>query len=180
MRYEIRIAGEGGQGVVLAAVILAEALGVYGDWYVAQTQSYGAEVRGGYSKAEVVISDSRIDYPKAIRPDIFVALNQVSCNAYYRDLRAESGIFIVDSSVVKSVPTTKAIKVPFSEMARGEFKPFVTNMIMLGAVTFKCEYIEYEHMKAAIMARVPKGSEDINMRAFIKGFEQLNYKGGGG
>jgi len=173
MRYEIRIAGEGGQGVILAAVILAEAAGVYGDWEVAQTQSYGAEVRGGYSKAEVVISDSKIDYHKAIRPDIFVALNQASCNTYYRDLKAVDGIFVVDSSIVERVPTNKAIKVPFTEIARKEFKPFMANMIVLGVIVRMCDHIEYDHAESAIIGRVPKGTEYMNIEAFNHGYEEI-------
>ena len=77
-RYEIRLAGSGGQGLILAGVILAEAAGIYDGKFVCQTQSYGPEARGGASKAEVVISDEEIDYPKAIRPDVLLAMNQKS------------------------------------------------------------------------------------------------------
>jgi len=77
-RYEIRLSGSGGQGIITAAVILAEAACVYEGKFVSQTQSYGPEARGGKSKAEVVISDTPIDYPKVIKKDFFVALNQAS------------------------------------------------------------------------------------------------------
>jgi 2-oxoglutarate ferredoxin oxidoreductase subunit gamma len=173
MRYEIRIAGEGGQGVILAAVVIAKAAGLYDDWYVAQTQSYGAAVRGGYSKAEVVISDSKITYQKAIRPDILVALNQVSSNMYYRDLKAPDGIFIVDSSMVDRVPTNKAIKIPFTKIARRKFKPIMTNMVVVGAITATCKYLDEESVEKAIKNSVPYRSEE-NIKAFRHGVEVIN------
>ncbi len=81
-RYEIRLAGSGGQGLILAGVILAEAAGLYDGKFVCQTQSYGPAARGGASMAEVVISDSEIDYPKAVHPDVLLAMNQKSLDTY--------------------------------------------------------------------------------------------------
>lgn len=86
-RYEIRLSGSGGQGLIIAGIILAEAAGIYDGKFVCQTQSYGPEARGGASKAEVVISDEEIDYPKAIKPDLLLAMNQKSCDVYFFDLK---------------------------------------------------------------------------------------------
>jgi 2-oxoglutarate ferredoxin oxidoreductase subunit gamma len=172
MRYEIRLSGEGGQGIILAALVLAEAVGVHGINYVAQSQSYGPEARGGFSKAEVVISDDEIDYPKAVKPDLLLAMNQVSCNAYYRDLKPD-GILIVDSSKVEKIPTTKAIAVPFTEMARELKKPFVANMIALGVISSISEAIDLDDVKKAISSRVPPGTEELNLKAFELGVEKI-------
>src|SRR5512142_1072470 len=95
-RYEIRLSGTGGQGLIIAGIILAEAAGIYDGKYVCQTQSYGPEARGGASKAEVVISDEEIDYPMAIKPDVLLAMSQKACDSYLFDLKP-GGTLIVDS-----------------------------------------------------------------------------------
>jgi len=82
-RYEIRLSGSGGQGLILMGIILAEAIGIYDGKFVAQTQSYGPEARGGSSKSEVIVSDEEIDYPKAMQPDLLLAMNQKSCDDFY-------------------------------------------------------------------------------------------------
>jgi len=89
-RYDIRLSGSGGQGIILMGIILAEAVGIYDGKCVAQTQSYGPEARGGSSKAEVIVSDEEIDYPKAMKLDLLVAMNQKSCDEFYMDLKPEA------------------------------------------------------------------------------------------
>ena len=88
-RHEIRLAGSGGQGIIMAAIVLAEAAGVHEGKQVSQTQSYGPEARGGTCKAEVVISDAPIDYPKVSRPDFLLAMNQASVNTYFGRSQAD-------------------------------------------------------------------------------------------
>ena len=168
-RYEIRLSGSGGQGIILSGIILAEALGLYGEKFVAQTQSYGPEARGGASRAEVIVSDEEIDYPKAIKLDVLLAMNQKSCDEYYRDLK-EDGLLIVDSSFVTQVPTSKAIQIPFTKIAREKFrKEIVANIISLGAITEFMDIISPKAMEAAVLARVPKGTEKLNMDALKAG-----------
>lgn len=170
MRYEIRLSGEGGQGIILAALVLAEAVGVHGVNYVAQSQNYGPEARGGSCKAEIVISNEKIDYPKAIKPDLLLAMNQTSCNTYYRELKS-NGILIVDSSKVERIPTTKAIAVPFTKMAQELKKPFVANMIALGVVGSVSDVVNLKDIEQAILNRVPPGTEELNLKAFKLGIE---------
>jgi 2-oxoglutarate ferredoxin oxidoreductase subunit gamma len=168
-RYEIRLSGSGGQGIILSGIILAEALGLYGEKFVAQTQSYGPEARGGASRAEVIVSDEEIDYPKAIKLDVLLAMNQKSCDEYYRDLK-EDGLLIVDSSFVTQVPTSKAIQIPFTKIAREKFrKEIVANIISLGAITEFMDIISPKAMEAAVLARVPKGTEKLNRDALKAG-----------
>ncbi len=168
-RYEVCLSGSGGQGIILSGIILAEALGLYGGKFVAQTQSYGPEARGGVSRTEVIVSDEEIDYPKAIKLDLLLAMNQKSCDEYYRDLK-EDGMLIVDSTFVTQVPTSKAIQIPFTKIAREKFhREIVANIISLGTITEFMDIISPKDMEAAVLARVPKGTEKLNRDAFKAG-----------
>lgn len=168
-RQEIRLSGSGGQGIILMGIILAEAVGIYDGKYVAQTQSYGPEARGGSSKAEVVASDEEIDYPKAVKPDLLLAMNQKSCNEYFRDLKPD-GILIVDSTFVNQLPTPQAFQIPFTRMARDKFKrEVVANIIALGALSQLSGVVSAKAVEAAVLARVPKGTEQLNRDALKAG-----------
>lgn len=170
-RYEIRLSGSGGQGMILAGIILAEAAGIYDGKYVCQSQSYGPEARGGASKAEVVISDEEIDYPKAIKPDVLLAMNQKSCDAYFFDLKP-GGMLIVDSTFVKHVPTTKAIEFPFTTIARREIqKEMVANVIALGALVTITGVISLKSLETALLNRIPLGTEELNKKALEMGIQ---------
>jgi 2-oxoglutarate ferredoxin oxidoreductase subunit gamma len=164
-RYEICLSGSGGQGLILAGIILAEAAGIYEGKYVAQTQSYGPEARGGASKAEVVISDEEIDYPMATRLDLLLAMNQKSSDSFYFDLKPE-GTLVVDSTFVTQIPTTKAIRIPFTQLARKELgREMVANIIALGALATLSKVVSFKSLEAAVLARVPHGTEELNTRA---------------
>jgi 2-oxoglutarate ferredoxin oxidoreductase subunit gamma len=170
-RYEIRFSGSGGQGIITAAVILADAVGSFDGRYVCQTQSYGPEARGGKSKAEVVISDSPIDYPKALRVDLLLAMTQAACDAYFFDLQTD-GLLIVDSSLVEQVPTSRAVSLPFTQIARQQIgRELVANMVALGAVGCLCGQVSMESLHAALLARVPKGTEEMNRKALQAGID---------
>jgi 2-oxoglutarate ferredoxin oxidoreductase subunit gamma len=168
-RYEIRLSGSGGQGIILMGIILAEAIGIFDGKYVAQTQSYGPEARGGSSKSEVIVSEQEIDYPKAIKPDLFLAMNQKSCDDFYPDLKPE-GILIVDSTFVTQLPIARAFQIPFTRIAREKFKrEVVANIIALGALTQLSPIVSLKAMEAAVLARVPKGTEKLNRDALKAG-----------
>src|SRR5690554_1689089 len=102
MSQEIRLSGSGGQGIILAAIILAEACILNGK-NVIQTQAYGPEARGGASKAEVIVSEDQIDYPKVINPDIVLAMTQEAADKHAAALK-QNGILLVDSTFVKTIP----------------------------------------------------------------------------
>ena len=168
-RYEIRLSGSGGQGLILMGIVLAEAVGIYDGRYVAQTQSYGPEARGGSSKSEVVVSDEEIDYPKAMKLDLLLAMNQRSCDDFYQDLKPE-GLLIVDSTFVTQIPTSKVFQIPFTRMAREKFKrEVVANIIALGALTQLTPIVSPKAMESAVLARVPKGTEKLNQDALKAG-----------
>ena len=170
-RYEIRLSGSGGQGIIMAAIVLAEAAGVYDEKYVCQSQSYGPEARGGTSKAEVIISNQTIDYPKAIKPDLLLTMNKEACNTYFPDLKAE-GLLVVDSTLVHQIPTNRVAAIPFTRIARKEIgKEMVANMVALGAVGVLSQIILLKNLEQALMARVPKGTEELNRKALHAGID---------
>jgi len=172
-RFEFRLSGEGGQGLVLAGKILAEAAAIYDDKNATQSQSYGPEARGGASRSEVIISDEEIDYPKAVNIDLLLALTQEACGRYHHDLK-DTGILLVDTDAVKEIPTGKfkVYQVPIIETARTEVgKAMVANIVSLGIIAFLMQVVSEEAMESAILSRVPKGTEKLNLKAFKIGLE---------
>lgn len=170
-RYEIRLSGTGGQGLIFAGVILAEAAGIYDGKYVCQTQSYGPEARGGASKAEVVISDREIDYPKAIKPDLLLAMSQKSCDAYFFDLKP-AGMLIIDSTLVTQLPTSRAVAIPFTQLAREKLgKEIAANIIALGALATLSGAVSLNGLEAAVMSRIERGTGDFYRKALELGIE---------
>jgi 2-oxoglutarate ferredoxin oxidoreductase subunit gamma len=170
-RYEVRFSGSGGQGIILATVVLAEAAGVYGKKYVAQTQSYGPEARGGASQSDIVISPQAIDYPKAMKLDLLVAMDQTSCDAYFPDLK-QNGLLLVDSTLVHQIPTDRAGAIAMTQIARKEVgRELVANMVALGAVGQITKIVSPHSLEAALKAKVPKGTEEMNLRALRAGIQ---------
>jgi len=168
-RYEIRLSGSGGQGLILMGIILAEAIGIYDGKYVAQTQSYGPEARGGSSKSEVIVSDEEIDYPKAMKLDLLLAMNQKSCDEFYADLKPD-GLLVVDSTFVAQVPTPKAFQIPFTGIAREKFKrEVVANIVALGGLSQLTPIVSARAVESAVLARVPRGTEKLNRDALRAG-----------
>jgi 2-oxoglutarate ferredoxin oxidoreductase subunit gamma len=172
-RYEVRLSGEGGQGLVLAGKVLAEAAAIYDDKNATQSQSYGPEARGGASRSEVIISDEDIDYPKAVNIDLLLALTQESVNKYHGDLK-DDGILLVDSESCTEIPegNFKVYQVPVIQIARDKVgKVLVANIVALGVITELAKVVSQESVEAAILARVPKGTEELNLSAFKAGVE---------
>ncbi|MBW1769936.1 MAG: 2-oxoacid:acceptor oxidoreductase family protein [Deltaproteobacteria bacterium] len=170
-RYEIRFAGSGGQGIIMAALIFAEAAGVYDGKYVCQTQSYGPEARGGNSKAEVVVSKEVIDYPKATKLDLLLAMNQAACDTYFPDLKP-NGLLVVDSTLVDQVPTSRVVPIPFTQIAiREAGRELVANMVALGAAGYLTQVVSLKSLESALVARVPKGTAEMNLKVFNAGIK---------
>jgi 2-oxoglutarate ferredoxin oxidoreductase subunit gamma len=172
-RYEIRLSGEGGQGLVLAGKILAEAAAIYDERNATQSQSYGPEARGGASKSEVIISDGEIDYPKAEKLDLQLVLTQEALDKYWQDLRP-GGWLIVDSDAVARLPEGdfRVVRVPFVRLAREKLgRPVVANIIALGVIVRLAQVVSEEGTEHAILARVPRGTEELNRKAYHLGLE---------
>jgi 2-oxoglutarate ferredoxin oxidoreductase subunit gamma len=170
-RYEIRLSGSGGQGLLLAGVILAEAIGTVDGKNVVQTQSYGPEARGGASRADVVVSNDSIYYPKTMKLDLLLALTQEACDKYFRDMK-ETGTLIIDSHLVTQPPTPVHFGFPFVQLARHEIGvAMVANVISLGAICEITGIVSKNALIEVVKRRAPRGTEEKNMKALELGFK---------
>jgi 2-oxoglutarate ferredoxin oxidoreductase subunit gamma len=151
-RYEIRMAGSGGQGIILAGIILAEAAILDGK-HVAQSQSYGPETRGGSSISEVILSDKEIDYPRVLKLDLLVALTQEACDRNVPDVKTE-GLVVVDSDLVHGVLWGKVASIPFWEIAREVGEERAINMAALGAIGSLCPMVSRRSL-LKVLAKTP-------------------------
>ena len=171
-RFEVRLAGEGGQGMILAGVILAEAAAVYDGLNVVQTQSYGPEARGGASRSEVVISHGDIDYPKVMSSDLLLCMSQESCDKFYSQLK-EDGCIVVDSTFVRRVPSHRAISVPISDLAEEATGRRITaSIVALGVICGLSGVVSRSALEQAVAGRVPRGTEELNLKALAAGFDE--------
>ncbi len=173
-RYEIRFSGSGGQGMILAGIIMAEAASIYNGKNAVQSQSYGPESRGGASKAEVIISNESIDYPKATAIDCMLAMTQEACTKYHHDVK-QGGVLLVDSDEVKNIPEGKfrLLSYPIIETARKELgKTIVANIISLGMISEITGVVTHEAIEKAVLSRVPQAFLELNKKALQIGFER--------
>ena len=163
-RFEIRLAGSGGQGIVLAGIILAEAA-ILDERRVTQTQSYGPEARGGNSVSEVIVSKREIDYPRATALDLLVALTQEACDRNLPDMK-EEGLVIVDSDLVPRVLWGRSATLPFRQMAQRAGEERAINMAALGAVGAFCPLISRSSLAKVIKKRLPIDKAEVNLKVF--------------
>jgi 2-oxoglutarate ferredoxin oxidoreductase subunit gamma len=173
-RTEIRIAGLGGQGVVLAGQILGRAA-VYDGKKVVQTQSYGAEARGSAAKSEVVISDEKIGFPDVRKCDVLVAMNQTAFDKNKKDVK-ENGILLAEEDVKTEENNIKArvFHVPFTKTTESEFKSkMYANVVMLGVLAKITSLVSYEAMEKAIVDSVPNEAKQKNISAFRLGLQLI-------
>ena len=178
-RYEIRLAGLGGQGLLLAGLLLAEAAAIYEGKYAVQSQSYAPFARGGASSSEVIISDVEIDYPRVQKPNLVVVLSQDAYDAYFRDLQKD-GILIVDSTMVEHVDTSKAYfyetyMIPLTEVAKqATGREMTASMVAIGVIAGLTGVVSGESLMSAVAKRAPKGTVDMNKRAVQAGIDVAN------
>lgn len=173
-RYEIRFSGAGGQGLILAGIIMGEAASIYDGKQAVQSQSYGPEARGGASKSEVIISDEPIDFPKATAVDALLALTQEACDKYSKDLK-EGGILLVDSDLVKKPPKGKftLVRFPIINTAKNEVgRTIVANIVALGAMVALTGIVSRDSAEKAVLSRVPAAFTDLNRKAFRAGYDK--------
>ena len=163
-RYEIRIAGSGGQGIIMAGIILAEAAILDGK-YVTQSQNYGPETRGGTSVSEVILSDMEVDYPKAMELDLLVALTQEACDRNLPDMKGE-GLVVVDSDLVQRVLWGRLATLPFQQIAQKAGEERAINMAALGAIAAFSTEISSASLKRVMAKRLPSAKVAVNRRAF--------------
>ena len=172
MRKQMRLSGSGGQGVITAAIILAEAAVSEGK-YAVQSQSYGPEARGGASKSEVIIDDGTIFHPHVKSPDVVLAMTQKAADKYFADLD-EDGILVLDSDLVPDVPEFKnVVQIPITRLAVEEVgKSLFANIVALGVLVRLSGIVDFETIKTAVAHRVPPHTVDQNMQALQIGYDE--------
>jgi 2-oxoglutarate ferredoxin oxidoreductase subunit gamma len=170
-RIEIRLAGMGGQGMILAGVILADAA-IRDGKNAVQTQSYGPEARGGASRSEVILSTEEIDYPEVIQADILLCMSQQACDRYARTLK-RNGLLIVDAGHVQRTPTTRAVQADLTAWAaEATGREITASVLALGFLVGLTEILSCEALEAAVLARTPPGTGELNLKALARGFEE--------
>lgn len=167
-RYEMRLTGSGGQGVIMASVILAEAAIIQGKNAI-QSQAYGPEARGGTSRAETIIGESELWYSKVIRPNFLLALTQASLDKYI-DRVADDAIILIDSSLTAPDGNHKIVSLPILKTARDEIgKPMTANIVAVGAINGLTKLFPEDVLQEAVKRHIPHGTEELNMRALASG-----------
>ena len=172
MRREFRIAGFGGQGVVLSGQIIGKAAAIYDKGFAAMSQNYGPEARGGSCTAEVVISRETIDYPYVVCPQVLIILAQEAYNKYGHDIPSET-LLIIDPSLVTPDPSQNSVplSVPATIMAREMGRSVVANIIVLGFLAAVSDLISPEALRESVLVSVPEGTGEFNLKAFDLGYQ---------
>ncbi len=174
-RYELRFSGAGGQGLITAGIIMAEAAAIIEGHHAVQSQSYGPEARGGASKSEVIISDEPIDYPKATSVDACLALTQEAADKYAVGIKP-GGMLLIDSDFVKREPQGdfKTIKFPIIRTAKDDVgREIVANVVALGAMVALTGIVSREAGEQAVVARVPEAFIELNKKAYNTGYDKV-------
>lgn len=172
-RLRLVFSGSGGQGVITAAIILAEAAVLHENLVATQAQAYGPEARGGATRSDVIISDAPIRYPKVTQPNVLVCLTQEAYNKFNPIIRP-GGLLLTDTRFVKMHAKVDArqIPLPMYKTVMDEIgKPIVFNVCMLGAVVGMTEVVSPESIMKVLITRVPKGFVDLNKKALEMGLE---------
>ena len=175
---EIRIAGFGGQGVILSAVVLGKAASIYENGFATMTQNFGPEARGGACSAQLVVSDSPVLYPYVTQPDIMVVMSQEAYNRFAHELKPE-GVLIVERDLVRVSNMNrdkKVYSVPATRFAEELGKRMVLNSVMVGFFTAVTKLLSPDAVRKAVADSVPASFRDLNLKAFEKGFEYGNTK----
>lgn len=163
--------GSGGQGVITAAIILAEAAVLYENLIAVQSQMYGPEARGGATRSDIIISDSKINYPKVIQPNVLVCLTQQAYNKFYPIIRP-GGLLVTDTRYVKTQRKADAIQkeLPMFQTVMEKIgKPIVFNICMLGVVISMTQLVKSESIMKVLETRIPSGFLEMNREALTIG-----------
>lgn len=172
-RTEIKLSGFGGQGIVLAGFILGKAISIFDKKNAILTQSYGPEARGGACSADVVTADGEIDYPEVTIPAVSVIMSQEAYTKYGHNV-LDNGILLIDDDLVKLEEPREDLKIysiPSTRLAEELGRKIVANIVMLGFFTAITKIVTIEGIKKSLLDSVPKGTEELNMTALMKGYD---------
>ena len=178
-RTEIRLSGFGGQGIILAGYILGKAAALYDHKHATMTQNYGPESRGGACSAQVIVADVPVSYPHLTTPQVVVAMSQEAYTKYAGEL-PDGGLLVVDEDLVQPSPqlgasgdTTQVrlFSVPSTRIAEQMGRKMIANIVMLGCLAALDHTVSVDALRQAVRESVPKGTEDLNLKAFDRGYE---------
>lgn len=170
---EIRIAGFGGQGVILSAIVIGKAASIFQGGYATMTQSFGPEARGGACSAQVIISDDPVLYPYVTKPDILVVMSQEAYTRFLPEVK-DHGILIVEQDLVRLSDIKAGVRVfsvPATRFAEELGKRMVLNSVMVGFFAAVTHLLDPDSLRRAVADSVPASFRELNLKAFDKGFE---------
>ena len=170
---EIRIAGFGGQGVILSAIVIGKAASIFQGGYATMTQSFGPEARGGACSAQVIISDNPVLYPYVTKPDILVLMSQEAYTRFLPEIK-DHGILIVEQDLVRLSDIKAGVRVfsvPATRFAEELGKRMVLNSVMVGFFAAVTGLLDPDSLRRAVADSVPASFRELNLKAFEKGFE---------
>jgi len=171
---ELRIAGFGGQGVILAGMVIGRAATIYDNKFVTLTQSFGPEARGSACSVQLIVSPQPILYPYINRPNILVVMSQEACTRFCADIKP-GGVLLYEQDLIKlskkCAPEVKTFGIPATRLAEELGRKLVLNMVMVGFVTAMTSLTTAEAVRKSVADSVPKGTEQLNLAAFEKGYE---------
>jgi len=174
-RTEIRLSGFGGQGIILAGYILGKAAALYDHKHATMTQNYGPESRGGACSAQVIVADAPVSYPHLTAPQVVVAMSQEAYTKYAGEL-AEGGLLVIDQDLVHPNGDAHHVQVrvasiPATRIAEQMGRRMIANIVMLGCLAALDHTVSADALRQAVRVSVPKGTEDLNLKAFERGYE---------
>jgi 2-oxoglutarate ferredoxin oxidoreductase subunit gamma len=170
---EIRIAGFGGQGVILSAIVIGKAACIYEGGFSTMTQSFGPEARGGACSAQVILSDEPVLYPYVTRPDILVVMSQEAYSIFAPQLR-ENGTLVIERDMVRVdglPPGVRVYSCPATRLAEELGKKMVLNVVMVGFFGAVTGVLQPDSLREAVASSVPEAYRELNRKAFDKGYE---------
>jgi 2-oxoglutarate ferredoxin oxidoreductase subunit gamma len=172
-KTEIRVTGFGGQGVILCGYLIGKAASIYDGKEATLNQSFGPEARGSACSAQVIVSDKKILYPYLTTPDILICMSQEAYTKFEPELKND-GLILVDEDLVKDASPRdkiKMYKIPATRFAEELGRKIVLNIVILGFFTAITRLIDRDAVRKTVETSVPKGTEELNLRAFDKGYE---------
>ncbi len=173
-KTEIRVGGLGGQGVILCASIIGKCASIYEGKHATLIQAFGPEARGSACSAQVTVAEERIGYPYVKHPDVLVLMSQDAYNQFVPSLKP-GGLVLYEEELVnidgKLPKGAKAVGIPATRFAEELGRRLVLNIVMVGFFAGVTGMLKFESFEKAVLDSVPKGTEDLNMRALRKGFE---------
>jgi len=171
-KSEIRVTGFGGQGVILCGYLIGKAAAIYDNKHSTLTQSFGPEARGSSCSAQVLVDDEKILYPYLTKPDILICMSQEAYTKFEPELKS-NGILLVDEDLVKNAKARdkiKLYKIPATRFAEELGRKIVLNIVMLGFFSAITQLIDKDAVRKTVETSVPKGTEELNLKAFDKGY----------